>query len=46
MAMSSIPVKFVEVEFTSDHPNCGELEITLISPQGTESVLAEEHRMV
>ena len=41
-----IKVEFVEVEFTSDHPNWGELEVILTSPQGTESVLAEEHPTV
>jgi kexin len=39
-----IKVEFVEVYFTSaDHTYWGDLEITLISPNGTESVLAESH---
>jgi len=39
-----IKVEFVEVYFTAaDHTYWGNLEITLISPNGTESVLAESH---
>jgi len=39
-----ISVEFVEVYFTAaDHTYWGDLEITLTSPDGTESVLAESH---
>lgn len=39
-----ISAEFVEVYFTAaDHTWWGDLEITLISPDGTESVLAELH---
>lgn len=38
-------IEYVEVSFTSDHPNWSDLEITLVSPDGTESILAlaEKH---
>ena len=37
-------VEFVEVLFDApDHPRLGDLEITLISPSGTKSVLSEVH---
>ncbi len=37
----NIKIAFVEVDFTADkHPRWGDLEITLTSPTGTESVLA------
>ncbi|HHH47339.1 MAG TPA: hypothetical protein ENK51_00405 [Gammaproteobacteria bacterium] len=37
-------IEFVEVFFdASDHPNLGDLDIVLTSPEGTESVLAEQH---
>jgi subtilisin-like proprotein convertase family protein len=39
-----IDIEFVEVYFSAaDHKYWGDLEITLISPEGTESVLAEKH---
>jgi len=38
-----ILVEFVEIFFTSNHPRWGDLEITLTSPAGTESVLGEKH---
>ena len=40
----SITVESVDIFFTAtDHLRWGDLEITLISPQGTESILAEDH---
>jgi kexin len=39
--VDDLSIDFVEVEFTSDHPFWGDLEITLISPEGTASILAE-----
>ncbi len=37
-------IEFVEVYFTADdHTYWGDLEITLLSPEGTESVLSEQH---
>jgi len=36
--------EWVEVEFDGTHRYLGDLEIVLISPDGTESVLAEHHR--
>ena len=40
----SITVEFVEVYFTAaDHTYWGDLEVTLVSPSGTESVLSESH---
>jgi len=36
-------VEWVEVEFEATHNYIGQLEIVLISPDGTESVLAETH---
>jgi len=40
----NIIVESVDIFFTAaDHFRWGDLEITLTSPQGTESVLAEEH---
>jgi kexin len=41
---NSITVESVDIFFTAaDHLRWGDLEITLISPQGTESILAEDH---
>ncbi len=40
----SITVESVDIFFTAaDHLRWGDLEITLISPEGTESILAEDH---
>lgn len=39
----NVSIEFVEVEFESDHTFWGDLEIKLISPAGTTSVLAEQH---
>jgi subtilisin family serine protease len=36
-------LEFVDVFFTSNHTEFGDLTITLTSPQSTESVLAEKH---
>lgn len=36
-------VEWVEIEFNGNHRYLGDLEIVLISPNGTESVLAELH---
>jgi len=38
-----ISIEYVEVTFASQHPRWGDLAITLISPRGTESTLAETH---
>jgi kexin len=39
-----IRIEFVEIYFTAaDHTYWGDLEIVLVSPEGTESVLAEAH---
>ncbi|MEA1052544.1 S8 family serine peptidase [Lamprobacter modestohalophilus] len=38
-----LSVEFVKVGFQSDHSQWGDLDIRLISPEGTESVLAEPH---
>jgi subtilisin-like proprotein convertase family protein len=41
------PVEFVEIYFSAaDHTWWGDLEITLISPEGTESVLAEQELLI
>ncbi len=41
---NSITVESVDIFFTAaDHLRWGDLEITLISPRGTESILAEKH---
>jgi kexin len=40
---SDVIVERVEVEFTSQHPYPGDLEIVLVAPSGTKSVLAENH---
>ena len=37
----ALTVEFVEILFSSDHPRWGDLEITLTSPKGTTSMLAE-----
>lgn len=37
-------IEFVEIAFSSDHPYTGDLEITLTSPSGARSVLAQTHR--
>ena len=40
-------VEFVEVTFSAaDHPYLGDLEITLTSPAGTSSLLAEAHNCI
>ncbi len=37
-------IEFVEITFSAaDHPYSGDLEITLTSPAGTNSILAEKH---
>ena len=41
-----IKVEWVEVVFDAQHTQRGDLEITLTSPDGTESILAETHRDV
>ncbi|HYW77925.1 MAG TPA: FG-GAP-like repeat-containing protein, partial [Thermoguttaceae bacterium] len=33
----------VEVTFDCDHPSPGDLEVVLVSPSGTQSILAERH---
>jgi kexin len=39
-----VKIEFVEVYFTAaNHTYWGDLEITLLSPEGTESILSEEH---
>ncbi len=40
---SSIVVESVEVYFTADHGNWGDLSVVLTAPSGTASVLAEKH---
>ena len=41
------PVEFVEIYFSAaDHTWWGDLEVTLISPEGTESVLAEQELLI
>lgn len=39
----SFDVEHVEVDFTSSHPNWGDLRIELVSPSGTVSILTEPH---
>lgn len=39
----SITVEKVEVVFDADHVFRGDLEVVLVSPEGTESILAEMH---
>jgi subtilisin family serine protease len=40
----SISIEFAEVEFSAaDHTSWPDLEVTLVSPDGTESILAENH---
>jgi subtilisin-like proprotein convertase family protein len=39
----SITVEKVEVVFDADHEFRGDLEVVLVSPEGTESILAEVH---
>ena len=41
-----IEIEWVEVVFDAQHTQRGDLEITLTSPDGTESILAETHRDV
>jgi kexin len=42
--IDNVIIEFVEVYFTADdHTYWGDLEITLLSPDGTESVLSEVH---
>jgi subtilisin-like proprotein convertase family protein len=36
-------IEFVEITFSAGHPYSGNLEITLTSPAGTNSILAETH---
>jgi kexin len=38
-----IDIEFVEISFTADHGYPGDMEITLTSPAGTKSILAETH---
>ena len=39
-----ISIEFVEIEFSAaDHTSWPDLEVVLVSPDGTESVLAEKH---
>lgn len=38
-----INIEYVELTFDSDHTYWGDLDIKLISPSGTESVLAQQH---
>ncbi|NER82555.1 MAG: S8 family serine peptidase [Leptolyngbya sp. SIO1D8] len=38
----NLDVEWVEVVFDAEHSSRGDLEITLISPDGTESILAEQ----
>jgi subtilisin-like proprotein convertase family protein len=37
-------IEYVEVDFDSDHPYPGDLQIVLTAPSGTQSVLAETHQ--
>jgi len=40
----NITVEFVSIMFDApDHPRLGDLEVTLVSPEGTSSVLAQMH---
>jgi subtilisin-like proprotein convertase family protein len=39
----NIKIEWVEVMFDASHEDAGNLEVILISPTGTESVLAESH---
>ena len=39
-----INIEWAEVVFDAEHTQRGDLEITLTSPDGTESILAETHR--
>ena len=41
-----IQIEWAEVVFDAEHTQRGDLEVTLISPDGTESILAETHRDV
>ena len=41
--LDNIFVEFVEVKFTAKHNRWGDLKVTLTSPAGTHSVLAEQH---
>jgi subtilisin-like proprotein convertase family protein len=41
-----VEIEWVEVVFDADHTQRGDLEVTLTSPDGTESILAETHRDV
>lgn len=38
-----ITVEWAEILFDADHGNRGELDVRLVSPDGTESILAERH---
>ncbi len=38
---ANLAIDYVEVEFTSNHKFWGDLEIILVSPEGTSSILAE-----
>ena len=45
--VESLTVEFVDVVFDApDHARIGDLEVTLTSPSGTKSVLAERHNQV
>lgn len=37
----NLSIDYVEIKFHSQHPFWGDLEIILVSPEGTESILAE-----
>ncbi|MCB4744656.1 MAG: proprotein convertase P-domain-containing protein, partial [Sulfurovum sp.] len=40
----NISIEFIDIYFnTNDHQKLGDLEITLISPYGTKSILAQRH---
>ena len=38
-----VQIEWVEVVFDAEHTQRGDLEVTLVSPDGTESILAETH---
>ena len=40
----NIQIESVEIVFDATHTQCGDLEVTLTSPDGTESIFAETHR--
>ena len=43
---SGVLIESVEVYFTADHSNWGDLSVVLTAPSGTMSVLAEKHQIV